>query len=83
MAQRVSEPSLSIALEDVPRSAPYSFAITSAIPSFQTFQSQAPGSFTLLISGRRQTFASTGSITESVSMTATRAPNALLTALPS
>ena len=73
MAQRVSEPSLSVALEEVPKSTPYSFAITSAVPSYQAFQSQAPGSFTPLISGRRQTFVSPGSVTEFVSVTATHA----------
>ena len=75
MAQRVSEHSLSIALDDVLRSAPNSFAVTFAVPSFQTFRSQAPGSFTPLISGRQQTFASTGSVTESVSVTTIRAPD--------
>ena len=73
MAQCVGEPSLSVTLEEVLLSAPYSFAVTSAIPSYQAFQSQVPGSFTLFVLGRRQTFASPVSVTESVSMTATRA----------
>ena len=80
MAQHVSEPSLLVALEDVPKSTPYSFTVTSVVPSYQPFQSQALGSFTPLISRRRQTVASLGSVTESVSVTATRAPDFQLTA---
>ena len=74
MAQRVSKPSPLVALEEIPLSTPYFFAMTSIIPSYQSFQSQAPGSSTLLISGRQSTFASPEPVTESVSVTATHAP---------
>ena len=73
MAQRVGEPSLSVALKETPLSTPLSFAVISAVPTYQAFQSQMPGSFTPLISGCRPTFASPKPVTESVSLTATRA----------
>ena len=73
MAQCVGEPSLSVALEETPLSTPLSFAVTSAVPPYQAFQSQMPGNFSPLISGHRPTFASPEPITESVSVTTTRA----------
>ena len=73
MAQRVGEPSLSIALEVTPLSTSLSFAVTSTVSSYQAFQSQMLGYFSPLISGRRPTFASPKPVTGSVSVTATRA----------
>ena len=52
-----------------------------AVPSYQAFQSQTPGNFSPLISGRRPTFASSKPVTESVSVTATRALGFQFTAL--
>ena len=72
MAQRVGEPSLSVALEETPLSTPLSFAVTSAVPTFQTFQSQLLGNFFPLISGHRPSFAGPEPTTEAVSMTTAR-----------
>ena len=73
MAQRVGKPSLSVALEETSLSTPLSIAVTSVVPFHQSFQPQSPGNFSSLISGRRPSFAGLESVTEAVSMTATRA----------
>ena len=72
MAQRVGEPSLSVALEETPLSIPLSFAVTSTVPTFQTFRSQSLGNFSPLISGHRPSFAGPEATTEAVSMTTAR-----------
>ena len=71
MAQCVGESLLSVALEETPPSTPLSFAVTSAVPSYQAFQSQMSWNFSPLISRRQPTFASLEPVTESVSVTAT------------
>ena len=83
MAQRTSEPLSSVASEGISASVPPSLTLTSIVPPSAQASHPLVREMPLFSIGHWKTFASPESVTESVSVIATHAPETLLTTFPS
>ena len=80
MAQRVGEPQPSVAPEGISTLIPSTLTLTPSVPLSAPVSHPLLHGASLFFVGHWQTFASLEPVTESVSVTATRVPETLLTA---